>query len=370
MKVAIIGGGVIGCAIGLRLAQAGVDVTVLERSIPGAEASSAAAGILGAQAESEGEGPLFQLCLASRARYAAFAEELETLSGLPVGYRPCGLLDLAFDEPSSTALGELTRSQRGQGLRAEPLTAEQARALEPSLGAEVRSAALFPDDAQVDNRLLVTALAAAAGRVGVRFRTAQVRGIAHEGARAVGVELTGERLAADAVVVAAGAWTGWVAGTGLAADAVTPARGQMVMLRTERPLLSRVLFAKGRYLVPRADGRLIVGSTLELDGYEKRVSVDGLASLLQFARELCPELGSATVVETWAGLRPFTADHLPILGPGPLEGLFIASGHHRNGILLTPVTGDLMAECILGRPPSIDLTPFRWERLQTGPAGS
>jgi glycine oxidase len=363
MKVAIIGGGLIGCAIGLRLAQAGAEVTLLEKSIPGAEASSAAAGILGAQAESEGEGPLFRLCLESRARYAAFAQEVEALSGLPVGYRPCGLLDLAFDEASALTLARLTQSQRDLGLRAEPLTADQARTLEPSLGPGVRSAALFPDDAQVDNRLLVKALSAAAARVGVRFRTGEVRGIAREGSQAVGVDLTHERLRADAVVVAAGAWTGHVAGLGLARDAVSPARGQMLMLQTEAPLLSRVLFAKGRYLVPRADGRLIVGSTLELDGYEKRVSVDGLASLLQLARELCPALGSARVIETWAGLRPYTVDHLPILGAGPLAGLFIASGHFLNGILLTPVTADLLAECVLGRQPSVDLTPFRWERF-------
>jgi glycine oxidase len=146
---------VIGCAIALRLGQAGAQVTVLERSIPGAEASSAAAGILGAQAESEGDGPFFRLCLESRARYAAFAEELEALSGLPVGYRPCGLLDLAFDEAAAGALESLVTVQRTRGLRAERLSARDARALEPALGAEPRGAALFPDDAQVDNRLLV-----------------------------------------------------------------------------------------------------------------------------------------------------------------------------------------------------------------------
>jgi glycine oxidase len=179
----------------------------------------------------------------------------------------------------------------------------------------------------------------------------------------VGVELDGERLEADAVVVAAGAWTAQVPGLGLPANAVRPARGQMLMLHTGTPTLSRILFAKGRYLVPRGDGRLIVGSTLELDGYEKRVSAQGLASLLEFAFELCPSLRSARVEETWAGLRPFTDDHLPILGPGPLEGLFLASGHFRNGILLAPVTGDLLAECVLGRTPTTDLSPYRWDRL-------
>jgi glycine oxidase len=203
----------------------------------------------------------------------------------------------------------------------------------------------------------------AAARAGVVFRQSMVRGIAREGGRAVGVELEGERLEADAVVVAAGAWTARVPGLGLGEDAVRPARGQMLMLHTGAPALSRVLFAKGRYLVPRADGRLIVGSTLELDGYDKRVSAEGLASLLQFAFELCPSLRAARVEETWAGLRPYTEDHLPLLGKGPLEGLFLASGHFRNGILLAPLTGDLLAECVLGHTPSVDLSPYRWDRL-------
>lgn len=368
MRVAIIGGGVIGCAIALRLAQAKAEVHLLEKSIPGAEASSAAAGILGAQAESEGAGPFFQLCLESRARYAAFAEELEERSGLSVGYRACGLLDLALDDAADGALEALVTRQRALGLRAERLSAQQARALEPALSSEARAAAFFPDDAQVDNRLLVRALSVVAARAGVTFRTGAVRGVASEGGRAVGVELEGERLEADAVVVAAGAWTGHVQGLGLARDVVRPARGQMLMLQTQAPLLSRILFAKGRYLVPRADGRLIVGSTLELDGYEKRVSAQGLSSLLRFALELCPALQDAAVVETWAGLRPYTEDRLPILGRGPLDGLFLASGHYRNGILLTPITADLMADCVLGRTPSVDLSPYRWERLMPGAA--
>jgi glycine oxidase len=367
MNVVIIGGGVIGCAIGLRLAQAGAEVTVLEKSLPGAEASSAAAGILGAQAESGGDGPFFRMCLESRARYAAFAEELESLSGIAIGYRRCGLLDVALDEEAAQSLETLAAAQRALGLKAELLSDDQVRSLEPALAPGVARVAHFPDDAQVDNRLLVQALSVAAARANVRFRTGAVRGVLRDGDRAVGVDLDGERLGADAVVVAAGAWTGLVTGIGLDAQAVRPARGQMLMLQTRAPLLSRIVFAKGRYLVPRPDGRLIVGSTLEFGGYDKRVTAQGLSSLLAFALERCPALKDATVVETWAGLRPYTDDHLPILGKGPLEGLFLASGHFRNGILLTPITADVMADCVMGRPLSVDLGPYGWERLAASP---
>lgn len=363
MNVAIIGGGVIGCAIGLRLAQAKARVTILEKAIPGAEASSAAAGILGAQAEASGDGPFFRLCLESRARYAAFAEELESLSGLSVGYRPCGLIDVAFDEAEAKALAEAVRGSQALGLRAQLLDLAQARALEPALTPDAVAAAHFPDDAQIDNRLLVRALSVAAARAGVTFRTGLVRGVAREGDRAIGVDLDGEILRADAVVVAAGAWTGLVGGIGLDPACVRPARGQMLMLQTRAPVISRILFAKKRYLVPRADGRVIVGSTMELIGYDKQVTAEGLSGLLRFALELCPSLRTASVLETWAGLRPFTEDHLPILGPGPLRSLFLASGHYRNGILLTPITADLMADCVLGRKPAFDLFPYRWERL-------
>lgn len=363
MNVVIIGGGVIGCSIGLRLAQAKAKVTILEKAIPGAEASSAAAGILGAQAEAGEGGPFFRLCLESRNRYPSFVEELEALSGLSVGYRRCGLLDVAFDEAEARKLAEVVRANNALGLSGEMLEPAQARALEPALTPSATAAAHFPDDAQIDNRLLVRALSVAAARAGVQFRTGLVRGVASEGGRAIGVDLDGERLRADAVVVAAGAWTGLVGGIGLDPQVVRPARGQMLMLQTRAPVLSRILFAQKRYLVPRADGRLIVGSTMEFVGYDKQVTAEALSALLQFALHACPSLRTATVLETWAGLRPFTPDHLPILGPGPLQSLFLASGHYRNGILLTPVTADLMADCILGRKPSIDLSPYRWERL-------
>jgi glycine oxidase len=362
MDVIIIGGGVVGCSIALRLARAGVRCTVVERSVPGAEASSAAAGILAPQAEAEGPGPFLTLCLRSRALYPQFVAEVEALSGLPVSFRPSGVLHLAFTQASLDNLRTRVEVQRGVGLSADLLDADSVLQLEPSVNPAVLGAASFPMDASVDNRLLMRALSIATARVGVGFVSGHVRAVLDVGGRAAGVDVDGDRLPADAVVVAAGAWTGLVPGAGVSPRSVRPARGQMVMLRTRLPVLERVVFSDQGYLVPRTDGHLVAGSTLEFQGFAKEVTPAGLARILALALEIVPLLADAPVVETWAGLRPFTEDHLPILGPGPVPGLFLASGHFRNGILLAPVTAELLTQVLLGHPPSLPLGPFRWDR--------
>lgn len=351
-----------GCSLALELARAGVRVEVLERSIPGAEASSAAAGILAPQVEAKGPGPFLDLCLKSRAMYPSFVAEVEALAGVKVGHLACGVLQVAFTEAATAELERTVAWQKQQGLRAELLTGDQARRLEPGLSPKAIAAAHFPDDQQVDNRLLVRGLSMAAARAGVVFRTGYVRGVAVEDGRAIGVDLEGATLRADAVVIAAGSWSGLVQGTALDPRAVRPARGQMVQLQTRLPVLTRVLFGDRGYLVPRADGRIIAGSTMELVGFEKQVTAEGLARILTMAIELCPSLADAPVQELWAGLRPYTEDHLPILGPGPLQGLWLATGHFRNGILLTPVTARAVADAMLGRLATVDLTPFRFDR--------
>lgn len=362
MEVLIVGGGVVGCAVAWRLQQAGVQCTVLERSIPGAEASSAAAGILAPQAEADGPGPFLDLCLQSRRLYPAFARELSEVAGFEVGYRPCGVLRVAFDADEENAARRTVAWQRQLGLAAEWLEGQEARALEPELSPAVRGAARFVDDQVVDNRLLVRALAIAAARAGARFLTAQVHGVVERGGRAVGVALDTDQLRADAVVVAAGAWTGLVPGALPSAAAVRPARGQMVMLLTRVPFLRHVVFGGHGYAVPRADGRLLLGSTMEFVGFDKQVTAGGLASVLALGLQLLPGLASVPVVETWAGFRPHTPDGLPVLGPGLLPGLFLASGHFRNGILLAPVTAEVLCAAVLGRTPLVDLTPFRADR--------
>jgi glycine oxidase len=352
-----------GCGIALRLCQAGARVTVLERSIPGAEASSAAGGILAPQMEAEAPGPFLELCLRSRGLYPDFAAELQALSGVNVSYLPSGLLSLAFDEAGAQRLEATVGWQRAFGLRAELLRTAEVHALEPQLSPRVVAAARFPDDHQVDNRLLTRALTMAAARVGATFRTGYVRGVVEENGRAVGVDLDGETLRADAVVIAAGSWSGLVQGIAVDPRVVRPARGQMVQFQTRLPLFSHVIFSDKGYVIPRADGRVIAGSTLEFAGFEKSVTVEGLHRILSLSMEICPTLASAPVQETWAGLRPYTDDHLPILGAGPLPGLFLATGHFRNGILLAPLTARLMAQVVLGEPPSVDLAPFRFDRF-------
>ncbi len=362
MEVVVVGGGVVGCSVALGLVRAGARCTVVERSVPGAEASSAAAGILAPQAEAEESGPFLSLCLRSRSLYPGFVQEVEALSGMRVGFRPTGVLHLAFTAASLEKLRARVESQRAAGLTAELLDREAVLRLEPAVSHAVLGAALFAEDGSVDNRLLMRALAMAAARAGVLFVTGHVRALLDAGGRATGVDVDGERVAADAVVVAAGAWTGLVPGCGLSPRQVRPARGQMVMLRSRVPVLERVLFSDRGYLVPRADGHLLAGSTVEFQGFSKEVTVAGLSQILALALEMAPSLAGLPVVESWAGLRPYTEDHLPVLGPGPLSGLFLASGHFRNGILLAPVTAELLAQVVLQRPPSLPLEPFRWDR--------
>jgi glycine oxidase len=272
------------------------------------------------------------------------------------------VLHVAFTEASLDRLGARVDTQCKEGLLAEFLDRDAVLRIEPALNPAIHGAALFPADGSVDNRLLMRALSMAAARAGVHFLTGHVRSLLEVGGRAAGVDVDGERLAADAVVVAAGAWTGLVPGSGLSPRQVRPARGQMVMLRSRVPVLERVVFSDQGYLVPRADGHLLAGSTLEFRGFAKEVTAQGLRQILALALELVPSLGELPVVESWAGLRPFTEDRLPVLGQGPLPGLFLASGHFRNGILLAPVTAEVLAQAVLAQPLSLPLEPFRWDR--------
>lgn len=362
MEALVVGAGVVGCAVAWRLQQAGVRCTVLERSIPGAEASSAAGGILAPQAEADGPGPFLDLCLASRALYPEFVHELREASDVDVDFRPCGVLQASFDEAEEEAGRRRVQWQAARGLEASWLDAPAVRRLEPELSPQIRGAAHFPGDAVVDNRLLVSALTIAASRAGARFLTTQVHGLVERGGRVVGVATDSAELRGDAVVVAAGAWTALVPGALASPWAVRPVRGQMVMVRTRVPILRHVVFGAHGYAVPRLDGRLLLGSTVEVAGFEKQVTVSGLASVLEVGLRLLPAIAGAPVIETWAGFRPRTPDGLPVLGAGALPGLFLASGHFRNGILLTPITADLLTETILGRTLSIDLAPFRVDR--------
>jgi glycine oxidase len=356
--VLLIGGGVMGCASALALAEAGARVLVLERSVPGAEASSAAAGILGAQSEAHEPGPFLELAQESRRRYATWAEHLGRITGIDVGYRPCGAVRVALDAGQRQVLDQETSWQLAAGLSVVRLDAAAVARLEPSLAA-VCAGIHFPEDGRVDPPLLLRALQIAARAAGARFQTgAYVRALDIDRNVVRGVLLEdGSRLACETVVLAAGSWSTLVGGTPLAAGAVRPARGQIVELETPAPPLSRVVLGPRCYLVPRDDGRILIGSTLEFVGYRREVTARAVRDLLDAAIELLPSLAEAPIGRMWSSFRPYTGG-LPFLGPTAVRGLVLATGHHRNGILLAPITAEIVRAVVRGEEPPIDLTPF------------
>jgi glycine oxidase len=336
---------------------------VLKNPIPDAEPSTPAAGILGPQSECDAPGPMLDLGLRSLAMYPQFVEELQELTGIDPQFRESGVLHPAWNEADVNVLLRRAGWQGDAGLQLQLLDDRQSRELEPALASNVVAALYFPNEAQIDPRPLSRAVSEAAARAGANLQPATVKSVVVKRNRVRGVELAnGSQISAEAVVLAAGAWSGLVPNAGDWAKTVVPARGQSVQLQTAPGRIKRVIFTSRGYLVPRQDGRLLAGSTLEFVGFEKRVTAGGLRAVLDLAIAAVPELADAPLLETWAGFRPFTPDGLPLLGPSPIEGLFFATGHHRNGILLAPITARLVAEAVLRRPPELDLAPFRPHR--------
>jgi len=349
MRVVVIGGGVMGCATALELSRRGVrDIVLLERAVPGAEASSAAAGMLAAQVESQDDEERARYVRA-RAAYAGWADELRAETGIDIAYRKSGVLELAHTEAEETHLRARVRSNEAAGLAASFVDAAGARALEPSLGPELRGAAWFPEEAQVDPPQLLRALVAAVARAGVVVKSGTtVSALASSGDTCRGVVLdSGETIAADAVVLAAGSWSSLVPGVPKSVPAVRPVRGQLVMLEERPPKLARIVFSGGGYVVPRGDGRVICGSTMEDVGHRREVTAAGVQGILAVAIRTIPSLGAAELSRVWCNFRPH-APGGPLIGASPLPGLFLATGHHRNGILLAKVTAEAAAAAVLG----------------------
>ena len=360
--VLIVGGGVMGCAVAWRIAQTGAAVTVLERALPGAEASTKAAGMLAVQGEVEGPGPFLDLCLASRRRWPDFAGELHEVSGVDVGLSMRGVLYPALNPAEATRLRRTAALQTSLGMIARLLSSSEMLELEPSLGPGLSLGLFAEADGQVAPVPLARALHRAAQNAGVRFRTGVVAvGIATEGGRTLGVHIdAGDLMSAGQVVVAGGAWTSLLQGLGLPRGAVRPARGQLVALATPSPPVARPVFAGGLgYILPTPDGRTLVGSTMEMVGFDRAVTLEGLEHMAGVARQLAPVLAKAPVQGHWCGFRPWTPDELPLMGPAEVSGLHLASGHFRSGILLAPITAEAVAAGVLGDTPPLDLTPFR-----------
>jgi glycine oxidase len=366
--IAIVGAGVSGLAIGWRLAQAGRAVTAIDCGPAGRGASWAAAGMLAPQVEAEpGEEALLPLLLESRDMWAAFAAELQSATGIDVGYRTEGTLVVALDRDDREKLRFRYDYLLGLGLELEWLAGAEARRREPHLARGVTAAVWSPKDHQVDNRRLVEALRAAfAAAGGTLIEHAPVEEILHDGARVAGVRVADRTIPAKTVIVAAGAWSRNLGGLPEAArPPVRPVKGQMLALAMDpaEPLIERVVWGPDVYLVPRRDGRLVVGATVEEMGFDTRLTGGGMFELLRAAWETLPGIYDLPLVESWAGLRPASRDDAPILGPTEIEGLVMATGHRRNGILLTPVTGAAIARLVLdgAAPPSI--RPFSLARF-------
>ena len=368
-RVAIIGAGVVGLGIAWRLAGR-ASVTVFDRGKAGAGASHAAAGMLAACCEAEpGEEALVALGRESQVRWPGFAEELGRASGIDVDLRTEGTLVLALTADDQGEIVHRLQFQRQKlDLPLDWLSAAETRAKEPHLAGKLAGAVFSPQDHQVDNRKLVQALRIAAETAGaVIHEHRPVKEIVVQGGRAGGVMFEdGTKETADIVVLAAGAWSRGIAG--LPPDRrppVRPVKGQMLALRMDpkAPLLNHVLWAPGAYLVPRRDGRLIVGGTVEEKGFDETITAGGVMALLDAAWRAVPAVEELPIDEIWVGHRPGSRDDAPILGPGPLDGLFYATGHHRNGILLTPVTADAMARVVLGGVADPAIKPFGLERF-------
>lgn len=351
-----VGGGVIGLSCAWRAAQRGARVAVLERAEPPAGATNVAAGMLAPVGElTFGEPELLKLTLASAALYPEFVVDLEAASGAATGYAPRGALHVALDRDEAAQLRRRHDLQRSLELEAEWLSPRACRELEPGLTPSFNGGVHAAGEAAIDPRALAGALAAALRAAGGELRTGSevVDGI-FEGERLAGVRTAaGEELRAGAVVLANGAWSG--ATPWLPEDArppVRPVKGEVVELgaRGGEAPCKRILASERVYLVPRQDGRLIVGATVEEQGFDTTVTAGGVHELLREAYRLLPDVAEMELLGAVAGLRPGTPDNLPRIGPGAIDGLVLATGHYRNGILLAPLTADAVAAELAGEP--------------------
>lgn len=374
MDAVVVGGGVIGLAAAWRAAGRGLRVAVADPA-PGRGASYAAAGMLAPVTELwYGEEDLLSAGLDSAGRYPSFVAELEEATGQRVGYSVCGTLAVALDADDRAALRRLADLTGSLGLTAEWLTSREARRAEPLLDPRVAGGLLVPDDHQVDPRALTRALRVAAERAGVSVHESRAE-ILLDGDRVTGVRLVdGTEIHADAVVLAAGCWSGQVPGLPeAAAPPVRPVKGQILRLRVppERaPFLSRTVRGTARggrvYLVPRSDGEVVVGATSEEMGFDTTVTAGGVYELLRDAHALVPGITEIAFEQAWAGPRPGSPDNAPLIGPGAVDGLIVATGHYRGGVLLAPLTAEAVADLLVGKSPPAAVTPFGPGRFGRG----
>ncbi len=366
-EVLIIGGGIIGLAIARELRQKGVEkVKILEKnSACGMEASSAAAGMLAPQAEADKADDFFDFCQASRDLYPNFADELFAETGIDIELDQTGTLYLAFTEKDADELEKRFAWQKQANLQVEKLSAKEVLQIEPNVSPKVLFGLRFPMDWQVENCKIIEAFVRAKNRG--EFVKSEVRSLIIENNKVIGVETDMEKVYAPIVIIASGAWTSLIKDklNLLSNIKVKPIRGQMIAFDDYGKLFRHVIYNRRGYAVPRKDCRILIGATVEDVGFDSRTTSAESASLLNVAFEISPEFEKLSLKKTWAGLRPFAADGLPILGAFPeIENLFIATAHYRNGILLAPLTAKILADKIAGNAESKYLEIFSPRRFQ------
>ncbi|HKO36319.1 MAG TPA: glycine oxidase ThiO [Pyrinomonadaceae bacterium] len=372
--VVIIGGGVIGLSIARQLALRGLrNVTVIERGEFGKEASWAAGGILAPQVEADRADEFFEMACASRDLYPSFVQAVQHETGIDVEFDQTGTLLVSVHIGDDQQFRERFEWQTKAGFEVEWLTGREARQLEPNIfPSRLFTCALrFPNDWQVDNRKLTEALYQSNRKLGVQLiSNSQVTSLGIQAGRITGVDSRDGFIASRSVVIAAGAWSSQISRAGYFAPAfIGPVRGQMLCFQPKSPLARHVIYCPQGYLVPRRDGRLLAGSTTEHVGFEKQVTDQGLESIKSMAYEVVPALKSAAIVDSWAGFRPHSLDDLPVLGPaGDIDGLFYATGHYRNGILLAPITAEIIAEAVVNRKSSPFFESFSPDRFRLAAA--
>ena len=365
----IIGGGVIGASIAYYAAKRGKKVALLEKDILAAHASSAAGGMLGAQVEFPEPGPLVELSLHSRAMFRELAAELKQAAGIDIGLNEAGMLRIAWTEEEKQTLYAQAAWQRAAGLAADWLETADVRALEPAVSSEIAGALHLPDDTQVSAPHLSQAFAVAAARLGTDiFECCPVSGFRMSGPQIEAVLTNQGEFSGEQYIISGGAWSGQLTQMLGQPLPVFPLKGEAFsVLCTPQPI-SQTVYSHGCYIVPKEGYRLLVGASVQDCGFDDRLSIGGLHQLMAKAVRLLPSIAAYPLERTWASLRPQTADGLPYLGRlTPVSNAIIASGHFRNGILLSPATGDIVARLLDGEAPGLDLSAFTPDRHQSVP---
>ncbi|CAH0165684.1 Glycine oxidase [Peribacillus sp. Bi96] len=363
----IVGGGVIGGSIAFQLAKRGKKVLLLEKDRLASKASSAAAGMLGAQSELEADNPLFTLASKSRGMFPALAEELKDISGIDIELVNKGMFKVALTNDQVAEMKNMIKIQQNAGLEAEWLSTADIRKSEPLLSDEIKGAMYIPKDGQVSATSLSLAFSKSAAALGVDIREfVHVSDFRTENGSVKGVVTNIGEFSSENVIVASGAWSAFLLEkSGINLDTY-PVKGECFSVLTDRPLLEKTIFSHGCYLVPKVGGRIIVGATVKANTFDQKVSMEGISTLIEKATRLLPAIKGTEWEKTWAGIRPQTGDGLPYFGEHPAcKGLFIATGHYRNGILLSPITGVLIAD-LVERKTNPEWSAFRLNRsIQT-----